>query len=359
MRRLLPLLVVAAALALPATASAAPIDFSCTPAPASCDGWYPQPVTLTWTVSGTKAPGTCVDATVAVETAGSPHYCKVTAGPAIVEFTVVLKVDMTRPTVTGVATSRPPDHNGWYRKPVQVTFSGSDALSGLRGCSSTNFSSATAGAVNLVGRCQDMAGNVSAPMTFGLRYDATPPPLAKVRTLPLDDAVRLRWTIPGGASVRVWRTRPGGRQQRLTKGGAKGSLVDRRVRNGRRYTYTLTATDPAGNTARKSMTVVPGPRLLAPGAGARVSHPPMLRWTRVRGADYYNVQVFRGRHKILSAWPTRPRLQLERRWRYAGSRHRLTAGRKIRWFVWPGRGPRAASDYGRLVGTRTFTLGAP
>ena len=107
MRRLLPLLVVVAALALPATASAAPIDFSCTPAPASCDGWYPQPVTLTWTVSGTKAPGTCVDATVAVETAGSPHYCKVTAGPAIVEFTVVLKVDMTRPTVSGVATSRP------------------------------------------------------------------------------------------------------------------------------------------------------------------------------------------------------------------------------------------------------------
>jgi hypothetical protein len=85
----------------------------------------------------------------------------------------------------------------------------------------------------------------------------------------------------------------------------------------------------------------------------------MLRWTRVRGAGYYNVQLFRGRHKILSAWPTAAHLKLDRAWRYGGTRYRLAPGRRIRWFVWPGRGPRVRNDYGPLVGSRTFTLRAP
>jgi hypothetical protein len=131
--------------------------------------------------------------------------------------------------------------------------------------------------------------------------------------------------------------------------------MDRKVRNGRRYRYDVTATDPAGNVATRTLTAVPGPRLLAPATGTRVGGAPLLRWTRVRGADYYNVQLYRGRHKLLSAWPGRPRLQLHRRWRFAGRRHRLVDGKRYRWFVWPGRGPRADSAYGRLIGTSTFT----
>jgi hypothetical protein len=360
MKQLLPLVVLVAALAVPAPVSAAPvIDYGCSPAPASCDGWYRQAVTITWTTSGTVAPGTCVDTTVSVETAGAPQYCNVTAGSATAELTVLLKVDLTPPTVTGAAPSRPPDRNGWYRSPVRVTFSGADALSGLQGCSATTYSSATAGPVNLVGRCQDRAGNVSAPLAFGLRYDSVPPDLAGARVFPSDDAVRLHWKIPGGAAVKLWRTRAGGRRRHLMSGKGKGRLVDRHVRNGRRYTYELKATDQAGNVATRRFTVVPGPRLLAPGAAAHVSAAPMLRWTRVRGADYYNVQLFRGHHKILSAWPSRPHFKLDRSWRFEGRRHRLRDGRKYRWFVWPGHGPRALSDYGPLVGTRTFTLGAP
>jgi hypothetical protein len=359
MRRLLALAVVATALALPAAASAAPIEFACTPAPASCDGWFRQPVTITWSVVGTKAAGTCIDATVATETAGSPHYCKVTSGPATYEATVILKVDMTRPDVTGAKVSRPPDRNGWYRSPVGVTFSGRDALSGLAGCSSTTYSSTTPGPVNLVGRCQDNAGNVSAPFSFGLRYDATPPSVERVRVAPRDDAVRVRWRVAGASDVTVWRTRAGGRRHKLTSGGAEGTFLDRRVRNDRRYTYTITATDQAGNVAARSDTVVPGPQLLGPGPGAIVSRAPMLRWTKVRGAGYYNVQLFRRGRKILSVWPSRPHLQLDRKWRYAGRRHRLAAGEKVRWFVWPGRGPRVRNDYGPLVGSRTFTLRAP
>jgi hypothetical protein len=360
MRPLLAALVVAAGLAVPAGASAAPIiDYGCSPAPTSCSGWARQPVTITWSIVGTKAAGTCVDTTVAAETAGSPQYCKVTQGNVTTETTVLLMLDMTPPRITGAKPSRPPDHDGWYRKPVAVSFSGTDALSGLAGCSSTTYSSPTAGPVNLVGRCQDRAGNVSSPLTFGLRYDAVPPALAGVRVFPADRTVRVRWNIPGGASVKVWRSRAGRRHRIDSAAKGTGTVLDRGVRNGRRYMYRLTATDQAGNTATRKFTVVPGPRLIAPAASARLAGAPVLRWTRVRGADYYNVQLFRGRHKVLSAWPSSPKLRLARAWHFDGRRHRLERGRQYRWFVWPGHGSRAVSDYGPLVGTRTFSLRAP
>jgi hypothetical protein len=80
---------------------------------------------------------------------------------------------------------------------------------------------------------------------------------------------------------------------------------------------------------------------------------PLLRWRPVHGAHYYNVQLFRGGKKILSAWPVRPRLQLQKSWSFHGHRYRLTRGR-YRWYAWPGFGPRAAGRYGRLIRAGTF-----
>ena len=99
----------------------------------------------------------------------------------------------------------------------------------------------------------------------------------------------------------------------------------------------------------------PGPRLLTPGRGAAVAAPPQLRWTRVRGATYYNVQLFRGHRKLLSAWPSSASFQLRAHWRFAGHTRRLTQGR-YRWYVWPGYGARAERRYGKLVGSRSFVL---
>jgi hypothetical protein len=95
--------------------------------------------------------------------------------------------------------------------------------------------------------------------------------------------------------------------------------------------------------------------LLAPRGGARVTKPPLLRWRPVARARYYNVQVFRGRQKILSVWPTRARLRLAARWKFAGRVRRLTPG-TYRWFVWPGFGVPSARDYGALLGQRTFVV---
>jgi hypothetical protein len=69
------------------------------------------------------------------------------------------------------------------------------------------------------------------------------------------------------------------------------------------------------------------------------------------------VQLFHRGRKVLSAWPTAAKLELEASWRYRGRRE-LGEGR-YRWLVWPGRGPRAESRYGPLIGARAFVVDKP
>jgi hypothetical protein len=134
-------------------------------------------------------------------------------------------------------------------------------------------------------------------------------------------------------------------------------MRDTSVRNRVRYEYRITATDEAGNVSVRKVFVTPGPRLLGPANGKRLVAPPLLRWTPVRHATYYNVQLYRG-GKILSIWPTRARLKLTRSWRFGGHLHRLKPGR-YRWYVWPGYGPRSAARYGQMIGKGTFVIASP
>ena len=97
--------------------------------------------------------------------------------------------------------------------------------------------------------------------------------------------------------------------------------------------------------------------LFSPPAGARVAVPPLLAWTPVPSATYYDIQPFADA-RVLSAWPTQPRLRLEWSWVYASRRYRLTPGR-YRWYVWPGLEPRSAGHYGRLVGGSSFVVTGP
>jgi hypothetical protein len=95
--------------------------------------------------------------------------------------------------------------------------------------------------------------------------------------------------------------------------------------------------------------------LLTPKAGAKVKRPPLLVWRRATRARYYNVQLYRGRRKVLTAWPTRTRLQLQTKWTNLGRKERLLAG-SYRWYVWPGYGAPSARRYGQLLGQSTFVV---
>ncbi len=134
------------------------------------------------------------------------------------------------------------------------------------------------------------------------------------------------------------------------------------------HTFEVRAIDAAGNVdpspavlrwtiaavARRAKASSP---LLAPRVGARVASAPLLVWRPVARASYYNVQIFRGKTKVLSAWPTRARFRLHARWTYLGRQQRLAPG-TYRWFIWPRLGRGAKGRYGALLGQSTFTVTA-
>jgi large repetitive protein len=113
------------------------------------------------------------------------------------------------------------------------------------------------------------------------------------------------------------------------------------------YVWTIKAATPPTKKTTSA--------LLAPRSGARVSKPPLLVWRKAARASYYNVQVYRGRLKIFSAWPTKARLQLRARWSFLGRKRSMEPG-VYRWYVWPGYGRPSARNYGSLLGQSTFTV---
>jgi hypothetical protein len=138
--------------------------------------------------------------------------------------------------------------------------------------------------------------------------------------------------------------------------GKSQSYANKRFKNGLYYRYLVVSYDHAQNASRGTAALVPPSILLrSPGDGRIVRSPPVLRWSPVRKATFYNVQVYYGSEKVLSAWPAKPHRALVRRWAYRGRRFTLRKGTYL-WYVWPGFGPRAQSHYGQLLGQGTFKV---
>jgi hypothetical protein len=323
------------------------------------NGWYNRPITFTFSGS---------DATSGLESCTSPTYGGPDNGSASVSGScrdkagntgsgsAPVKYDGTVPNVTAVKVERPPDANGWYNHPVAITFEGQDAASGVEGCTSVKYGGPQ-GQREIKGTCRDLAGNVSAASPLKVRYDSKPPTLTKVAVKVGAGFARLSWRISKDTSlVRITRS-PGRPKQRETVVySRKGTtFTDKGLENGTRYIYVVSALDKAGNADLKKAAVLIRTALFSPTQGARVKAPPLLRWLPVRGATYYNVQLYRDGTKLLSAWPARGSLRLKRVWRFDGRRIRLVRG-VYTWFVWPGFGLRSENRYGKLVGKSTFVV---
>jgi fibronectin type 3 domain-containing protein len=173
-----------------------------------------------------------------------------------------------------------------------------------------------------------------------------------------DGVVRLSWQTPTGIDhVVVTRAPSSGGDAQVVYTGSGRSLTDRGVTNGVEYRYIVVSVDANGETSAGVAAVALPKRtmLRSPKDGTRLRKPPKLRWFAVEGATYYNVQLFRGNVKILSAWPSKPTLVLKAKWSYDKRRFRLTPG-TYRWYVWPGFGARSAADYGELLGFFGFQM---
>jgi hypothetical protein len=178
-----------------------------------------------------------------------------------------------------------------------------------------------------------------------------------------DHIVTLSWLVPTRDfdHVTVTRTLVGKTARAKVVYRGKGRKhVDRGLRNDQLHRYVIVAFDKAGNRSR-GVVVTARPRavlLARPKAGQRVTRPPLLVWAPVRKASYFNVQLWRGNQKLLSAWPNRARLQLQRTWTY-DDRVRRLAPAVYTWYVWPGLGPRSAAKYGPMLGKSTFRVVPP
>jgi hypothetical protein len=217
----------------------------------------------------------------------------------------------------------------------------------------------------------DLAGNADpTPASYAWRISAvgpgtadhTPPGnVTRLRRAVAYGVLRLGWTRPPDADfdhVGVFvSTRAKSPARAAVYRGAASAYIERHFRNGFYYRFTIVSYDRAGNASHGASTVVPASALLrSPGDGRLVRKPPRLVWDAIPKATFYNAQLYNGRQKVLSTWPRRPRVQLGRRWSYAGHRFALSKG-VYHWYVWPAFGRHSRSRYGQLLGQATFRVG--
>jgi hypothetical protein len=322
------------------------------------NGWYSRPVGISFsgsdnasgvagcssaTYSGPDGMGTATGSC-------SDNAGNVGGGAATIPY------DATAPEVTGIVPVRPADSNGWFNKPIALRFDGRDGGSGIESCTSLTYSGPDSGTAAVSGTCRDRAGHASAEKTFRLKYDATAPSLDKVVVQTGNKFALLKWKMSNDVSqVRVLRA-PGrnGEPQSVVYAGVADFYKDAGIDNRKKYEYVVNANDEASNAVEQKATAVPLPALYNPAAGARVRGKLVFEWLPVERATYYNVQIWLGKRKIVSAWPKSPRLVVPRSGKLGGRRYTLVRGKTYRWYVWPGFGRKVQRNYGKLAGISTF-----
>jgi hypothetical protein len=170
------------------------------------------------------------------------------AGRSHTSALVTFRVDNTPPTVTpSVAGTL--GTNGWYTSNVQVSWSTSDAGSGIDtadGCSTTNVTSDTSG-TTFTCTATDKAGN-STSDSVTIKRDATNPSVSSANVTGTlgnngwyTSNVQVSWPAPTDATSGIAST--------------SGCTTSNQNVDTTGTTFTCSATDNAGNTDSKSVTI--------------------------------------------------------------------------------------------------------
>ncbi|HYI32661.1 MAG TPA: PxKF domain-containing protein, partial [Glaciibacter sp.] len=224
------------------------ISHTLSPKP-NADDWNKANVTVTFTAKdddkGSGVASVTAPVTVSTETAGQVvnGTAKDTAGN-IGTDSVTVKLDKTAPAISGTITAGTKTPSGWYNGPVTVSFTCSDALSGVATCPDPVILSAN-GANTATGTVTDKAGNTATAQVGSINIDQEKPTLTTADVsvqggvFPVGSVPAATCTatdsFSGVASCTVT----------VTGGNAKGVGT---------FTYTATAVDRAGNTTTISGT---------------------------------------------------------------------------------------------------------
>lgn len=185
-----------------------------------------------------------------------------------------------------------------------------------------------------------------------------PPDVRGLRAAPSYKHVTVTWRRPtyaGYDHVEIWEVIDDGTPVRVYVGKAR-SYTDPAVDNTKPYQFHVTTVDSANHySVGDNVEIRPWTLLTAPAYGVQIDAPPLLRWARVPGARFYNVQLYQSGQKLLSSWPRGRSLQLRPNWHFNGRRRALRPGR-IHWFVWPAFGTRANPQYGAQLGASAFVV---
>jgi hypothetical protein len=152
------------------------------------DGWYTSDASLSWTITDPESPWSssgCGTVNITADQSATSYTCSATSAGGTSSKTVSIKRDATAPVVNATP-SRAPNGNGWYTAPFSVTYTGTDATSGLAGClPDDTYSGPDTSAGSLSGSCTDKAGN-SASASHAFKYDATAPSVTVSADRPAD-----------------------------------------------------------------------------------------------------------------------------------------------------------------------------
>jgi hypothetical protein len=247
---------------VPSDVTAPEITPTVTPAP-NANGWNNSDVTVIWTVNDPESDITstsgCDTTVLTDETAGTTLTCSATSLGGTSTQSVTVKIDKTAPVITGAAAPAA-NGNGWNNTPVAVGFTCADTGAVQSGVDVDTVAGDTLSAdgagqsVTNTGSCVDAAGNAADAATVGgINIDQTAPVITLVTpanggAYTYNQTVLADWSVSDALSG--VDTSSG-----TTASGAPISTTP--VMNGK--TYTVTATDLAGNTANVTNTydVVP------------------------------------------------------------------------------------------------------
>lgn len=262
-------------------------------------------------------------------------------------------------TVSGITGT-----NGWYRGSkdgdfVVLRWTVRDDAAFVvftSGCAQQTINGPNSGTTRT---CTAWSDNGMASVTTKpIKIDADPPYLGGIAVSTSRRIVRLRWSASPDAHLLITRSpgRGSARSSVIYRGTSQG-FSDRTVKGGVEYRYRLVAVDQAGNSVVQTVRAVPPSPLLTPRLGVRLRSPEAIQfaWEAVPRAAYYNLQLWLGGEKVLTAWPSAARFRLVTPWDYGGARRDLRPGRYT-WYVWPGRGARSLGAYRPLLGSSTFLV---